>query len=641
MSADRESLRAWHALVQGMPLGSEEVAPLVLRSWRRCAERGLNWQAVPLMPEPFELTAAQAWLAGTARSCIEDLAQFVAGSPCVVLLTDTRLQMIEVLGQEPLAAGGVALGACWAEELVGSNALDLALREAQPVLTNGAEHYCQWMQGLSVAAAPLFDVAGQALGTLAVVGPAGSTSSHTLGMVSATAQALHNQLRTNQLLAEANDRLAALHATFEAMSEGLIFVGPGGEVSQINARACQMLGLNARAVAGSRLGEALTLPEPLRIALAGHNDLADVELLFSGRGLKLVALCSLRAVWESGRRYLGSLLTLKPAEAVQRLVQQVMGAQAQLTFADIIGESPALQLALRHARIAAAMSTNVLIVGEAGVGKKLFAHAVHNASSRAGGPFVALNCAGTPRGLLAAELFGVEGEVAAPHQGRPGRLELASGGTLLLEEIAVLPMDLQTELLRAIENQRTIRGGGLRVVPIDVRVMVTSSGDLDEALAAGRFRADLFHRLSGISITIPPLRDRSDDLLLLQDHLLRLLGQQLGKQVVLAPDALDALRCYHWPGNVRELETMLEQLLHTTEKNVLLLADLPRLRGSSPQNAAPRLQESHADAERQAIMRAGRDAGGHLGRTAELLKISRATLWRKMRLYGIERITLR
>lgn len=643
---DQQPLVAvWEAFLRGDALEEAGLAPPILRAWRRCVARGLSARERRSSPLDTARSPEQERLAVLARAYLEDVYQFVEGSSCAVLLADASCTLIELLGDRPflgwLETLGLVVGASLAEEAIGANGLDLALREAQPMQTSGAEHYGAWLHGLSIAAAPLFDISGQALGALGVISLAAAAHPHTLGMVIAAAQALHSQLRADQLLAETNDRLLQLNATLEAMSEGLIFVGPDGLVSHINSRAGQMLRLPVRATAGCRLGEVLELPLALGQALERREELADAELVFPRQGEKLVFLCNLRPVWDSARRSMGALITLRPPETVQQLVQRVIGAQAQLTFGDIIGASPGIQLALRHARIAAASPASVLIQGDLGVGKKLFAHAIHNASARSQGPFVVLNCAGLPRALLAAELFGVEGSADAgqSQQGRPGRLELASGGTLVLEEIGALPMDLQTELLRAIENQRTIRGGGLRVVPIDVRVIVTSTSELDTALDEGRFRADLYHRLSAISIQIPPLLTRIDDLLLLQDHIMRGLCQQLGKQVVLAPDALDALCAYHWPGNVRELEATLERLMHTTEKNVLTAADMPAFGVQARGTRAPGsgLYERHAEAEREAIVRAGREAGGRIGRTAEILRISRATLWRKMRQHGLRR----
>jgi transcriptional activator for dhaKLM operon len=486
-------------------------------------------------------------------------------------------------------------------------------------------------------------VAGQAIGVLGVLGRSAAAHAHTLGMVIAATQALHAQVRNNLLLAETNDHLAELNAAIEAMSEGLIFLDAQGRLSKLNSRAGQMLGLSPRSVAGRSLDELLELPAALRSALDQRRAINDQEMLFASRKGSVAVLCSVRPLWDRGRRFMGALISLRPPESVHRLVQQVVGAQARFRFADIVGESPAMQAAIRHARIAANSQSPVLLQGQAGVGKELFAHAIHNAGTRADGPFVALNCAAAPRTLLMGELLGYEGGQASHAEGRPGKLELAQGGTLLLEEVSALTVEAQTSLLRVMETQNLIRISGQRVVPVDARIIVTSSGDLEREVAEGRLRAELFYRLSVLTITIPPLRARGDDVLLLLDQMLTALSHRLGKQVLFAPDALAALRAYPWPGNVRELETTLERLLHLTEKSVLTLSDLPATitqlfpTAGAPEAPLPRLYDRHAAAERDAILRAGRETAGHLGHTAERLGISRATLWRKMKLYGLTR----
>jgi DNA-binding NtrC family response regulator len=245
------------------------------------------------------------------------------------------------------------------------------------------------------------------------------------------------------------------------------------------------------------------------------------------------------------------------------------------------------------------------------------------------------------------ELLGYEGSQPAvtaqrqdSAQGRPGKLELAHGGTLMLEDAGALTVEAQTGLLRAIETQHLIRVGGQRVVAADARIIATSGESLERAVAEGRFRPELFQRLSVLQIDIPPLRARGDDVLLLVNQILAAMNRRLGRQVLFAPEALSALRAYHWPGNVRELETVLERLLHINEKSVLTLADLPPMIAQAASTAAPsapiaRLYDRHAAAERAAILRAGREVAGHLGHTAARLGISRATLWRKMKLYGL------
>jgi transcriptional activator for dhaKLM operon len=644
--------QAWKQFLASGACDEATIAPPILRSWRRCIAAGVDargsGRGLPTTPEPAT-DVAHEMLIELARPYMEDLYQFMEGSGFAVLLADAALTLIEVLGDadilETIQRCGLDQGTSWRENQIGTMALNLALHEALPWQTRGGEHFCERYQQFSCSAAPLFDVAGQAMGVLGVLGRSEAAHAHTLGMVIAAAQALHAQVRNNLLLAETNDHLAELMAAIEAMNEGLIFLDAQGRLSKLNSRAGQMLGLSPRSAAGRPLAELLELPAPLRAALEQRRALNDQELLFAGRKGPLAMLCSVRPLWDRGRRSMGALITLRPPESVQRLVQQVVGAQARFHFADIIGESPPMQAALRHARIAANSQTAVLLQGEAGVGKELFAHAIHNAGTRAGGPFVALNCAAVPRTLLMGELLGYEGGQSSRTEGRPGKLELAQGGTLLLEEISALTVEAQTSLLRVIETQNLIRISGRRIVPVDARIIATSSVNLEREVGEGRLRSELYLRLSVLTIAIPPLRARGDDVLMLLDQLLAGLSRRLGKQVLFAPDALAALRAYGWPGNVRELETVMERLLHVTEKSVLTLADLPPSiaqafpsAGLLGQLGAPptaRLYDRHAAAEREAILRAGRETAGHLGHAAERLGISRATLWRKMKLYDL------
>jgi transcriptional activator for dhaKLM operon len=240
--------------------------------------------------------------------------------------------------------------------------------------------------------------------------------------------------------------------------------------------------------------------------------------------------------------------------------------------------------------------------------------------------------------MLASELFGVEGDERVA---RPGKLELAHGGTLYIEDVSVLPFALQTSLLRTIEMRHSMRSGSSRAFPVDVRIIAGNGPELAQQVAEGRFRPDLYARLSATVIDIPPLRERENDLLLLINQMLRAINERLGKQIVLAPEALQALRSYQWPGNVRELELLLERLLDSTETSVIEQDDLPPSIARAAQNgmvqAVGNLAETHALTEYETILRAGRQAAGNLGRAAAILGVSRVTLWRKMSRYGLDR----
>lgn len=572
---------------------------------------------------------------------MEDLYEVIQDSGSAILMADPKARIVELLGDDlplgELERRGLGLFGDWSEERIATNAVALTLMEGQPVATVGAEHYCAALHPLAVAAAPLFNLVGESLGALAVVTFASTYHPHTLGMVASAVQAIHARLQMELLLTEANDHLTELKTAIEAMSEGLVLINADGNLSLMNDRAARILGLSVRAASGRPLRSVVHLPQQLEEAISERRPLEEQELLFPGPHGPIAAVCTLKPIQLANDRYLGSLLTLHSEERVHSLIHNVVGSQAEITFNDLIGESQAIQMALREARVAANGRANVLLVGERGTGKDLFARAIHQASSRANGPFVSLNCAAIPRTLIGKELFGSE-SISGLRSGRPGKLELAYGGTLFLAEVDALPMECQTNLLRAIETHHLIRQGGQRTVPLDVRIIATTTNGL--GVDAGHFRPDLASRLSGFVIEVPPLRMRGDDVLLLIDQMLGVLNQRAGKQIVVSPEALRLLAAYPWPGNVRELETTLEQLVHSVEHAVLQIADLPaHIRYASGRlgNSRHMLRQYHHQAEREAILRAGRAAGGHLGRTAQRLGISRSTLWRKMNEYGVSR----
>jgi transcriptional regulator with PAS, ATPase and Fis domain len=355
----------------------------------------------------------------------------------------------------------------------------------------------------------------------------------------------------------------------------------------------------------------------------------------------------------------GFVLTLRSIERVQRLVHRMSGARARLTFDHIVGESHPLVEAVRMARIAASSNSNVLLHGETGTGKEIFAQSIHNASGRSDGPFVAINCAAMPRELITSELFGYEGGsfTGADKQGRPGKFELAHGGTLFLDEIGDMPRDLQTSLLRAIETRTIMRIGGQGVVPVDVRIIAATHKDLAEEARQGNFRSDLFFRLNVFTIEVPTLRQRKSDIPLLAQHFIQQQSRALGRPLGITPEALAALEAYPWPGNVRELENSLERAIYIAQRAIISWEDLPEavrlglelvpLPRFSPGRELPlqpgmqyaskppvpqdreRLKEERANTEARLILETYHLNGDNLERTAQALGISRTTLWRK------------
>jgi transcriptional regulator with GAF, ATPase, and Fis domain len=294
----------------------------------------------------------------------------------------------------------------------------------------------------------------------------------------------------------------------------------------------------------------------------------------------------------------------------------------------ILGSSRAIRVALDHAASVAELDTTVLLTGETGTGKDLFAQFIHGRSSRRAKPFVAINCAALPEPLLESELFGHErGAFTGAVARKPGKFELASGGTLFLDEVADMSLALQAKLLRALEARQVEPLGATRSVSIDVRVVAATNRDLAAAVRDGAFREDLFYRLQVFPIALPALRDRREDIPVLVVHFLEEFGRAFGKLPLgYEPDVLDALQEYAWPGNVRELRHAIERAVILAKGPVIQLAHLPEAvtpRERRPTAPPPPGSASLAELQREAIMAALDAAGGNQTRAAKALGLTR------------------
>jgi len=310
-------------------------------------------------------------------------------------------------------------------------------------------------------------------------------------------------------------------------------------------------------------------------------------------------------------------------------------------FEGIVGHSRGMEEVLDRLRVVAPTRSTVLIVGESGTGKELVANALHQGSDRQDGPFIAVNCGAIPGEILESELFGHEkGAFTGAHQRRIGLIESASAGTLFLDEISELSADLQVKLLRVLEERVVTRVGGTTQFPIDFRLVAATNRDLEKWVQAGSFRQDLYYRLKVVTLSIPPLRNRIDDIPLFVQHFLNHFNEEIGRQVKgVHPAVLTALKRHGWPGNVRELRNLVESLVLFAETDEITLEDLP-LEYRVPTAAPPSVDgdrwqpRTMADIEKEAILQTLDYTDGHRARAANLLEIGLRTLQRKLKEYG-------
>jgi len=651
---DRAKLKAvWTSFVQTGQFPSTPLDPAVKRSWRACLNAGLDAFKKPVLSyreaRDFEQQQQASFdLIAVARPFMEDIYQFSGERDMALYLTDQTLCAVHWLGDSTLfrvlEERGLRPGVILGERQVGTNAAAMALSEGIPVQVAGPEHFYQVFHFITGTAAPVHASTGQMLGVIGLVTLEENSHPHTLGIVMAAAKAIENQLQADQILAEAHHHLGELNASLQAISKGMVLIDSEGIVNHINASAGEILGISHRMAMGRRFSSLVQMPLELENAIAQQDTMDKKEVVFRVDDEPQSCLVSVDLL-EQGSQPHGFVLTLEHTAEAKRLVHQMVGARAHFTFDDILGHSVKMRRVLYYARTIAKCSSPVLLLGESGTGKEFFAQAIHNASDYAEGPFIAFDCAAVPRELMAGELFGYEQtrNASDEEEGRLGKLELADGGTIFFDHVDSMPPNIQASLLRVIDKKEISRLGGNRVIPIDVRIVAASNNpDLAGEVKEGRFRADFFYRLRAMTLTIPPLRERGDDLLLMIAHLTEELARRQRKAVRISPRAMAILQSYRWPGNVRELENVLEWAMHMADGSEVTVEHLPQeLRRATLTGEEDEQVLTLQEAERQAIIQAGQALKGHVTQMAEALGIGRTTLWRKMKAYDLSAETFK
>ncbi|RWD59354.1 MAG: sigma-54-dependent Fis family transcriptional regulator [Mesorhizobium sp.] len=654
---ERATMRAWENFLSDAPKGARDpvqVRSLIHDSWYRSATGGINAQGVeaPLNSNRDEieyLTRANAELLAAARRPFASLGPLLEGTGAMLVLADSDGVLIEAIGDKKTLHDGMdihlAIGGKWNEGAVGTNGIGTALWTGEPIFVHAAEHFCAGIKSWTCAGAPIRDpLDGKIIGVVDLSGYSPIFRPHNTALVAATARQIEKALAEQQQ----EQRTRLLEAFISSApgyrgKDGLVIVDhrgraifcnnvPNGETTEMKngpiepGRGRWLMNLPA---SGSDSDLAKALPAHLRSC---HITPLKLDGNLSGAALVFPAAPVVSGVTVISRE------TNNPLQAATSM---------------IVGESEKLLAAIDVAsRVARSRVTSLLIEGETGVGKELFARLVHAGSRRADNdPFVALNCGAVTKELFGSELFGhVAGAfTGASREGKAGVFEQANGGVLSLDEVGELPLEIQPFLLRVLEERVVHRIGDSRGRPVDVRLVASTNRDLKQEVAAGRFRSDLYYRIGAVSIRVPALRERGEDVLLLVEHFNRQIAGKTGNDPLeFSNDALDALLAYRWPGNVRELKNLMERLHILASNGTISLQDLPweitvaNRNGSTSHNDDPAAMLeapvcTFEDGERQAIRNALAAENGNLSRVAQRLGISRPTLYRKLEQYGIRR----
>jgi PAS domain S-box-containing protein len=449
------------------------------------------------------------------------------------------------------------------------------------------------------------------------------------------------------------DQLELFRLIFNTLPSGAMVTDADGNVIHLNRPYADFLGVDIAKSIGRHCTEVV---ENTRMHVVGKTGVAEINQIQMIRGQNIVvhripikkegqviAVFGLVMFQDTGEVVKLSRKLHSLESKVRCYEKELMHLRStRYTLESIIGISTTISDLKQQALIAAANSSPVLITGESGTGKELFAQAIHHAGTRKLQPFIHINCAAIPKDLLEAELFGYDqgAFTGALAGGKPGKFELANQGTIFLDEVGDLPLDMQPKLLRVLEEKCFERVGGNKLIRSDFRLIAATNQDLDGMIGRGLFRKDLYYRLNVISLGIPPLRQRPSDIPPLVGHLLQKLGKRNGlSEVRISSGAIAALTSHTWQGNVRELANVLERALLTMRGEEIQTADLPfaanktvvALKG----HGILSIKNLQAGAEKEAIIAALRKTGHNKARAATLLGIHRTLLYKKMKKHGV------
>jgi len=611
------------------------VDALIVRSWERCQRFGLSESQAIAGRESLDRLALKTeqernrYLLLQGRPIMEHVYEQIRESGSMVILADANGLLLETVGDPDFVdrAGRIALsaGASWDENLRGTNAIGTALAEEAPTAVLGAEHFFENNAFLTCCASPIFGPDGRLIGVLDISGDYRSQQRHTLGLVRLSSLLVEKRLFE---CLHAGDILVCFHGRADYLGspkEGLAAVSPDGQILAMNRAGLDILGI--RQVDAVHRDFWLVFENSLATLIdrLRHKPQATGELSVNGKVLSLQLRGQLPPASMAGRVY--------DEPAAERGLRPAAAAPAPAITLDSLNTGDErLQAAIDRARRILGRDIPILIQGESGAGKELFAKGFHNSGPRQAGPFVALNCASIPENLIESELFGYAGGAftGARKEGAPGKIQQAHGGTLFLDEIGDMPLNLQARLLRVLQERCVTPLGSTRAIQVDISLVCATHRRLREEVARGTFREDLYYRLNGLCVTLPALRERTD----LRQLVGKLAAAEAGQSapVQFSEGALLAIEKYAWPGNIRQLFNVIRVAIALLDDGTTLIDEshLPEELFETTPPAPASASGSLEAIGRDAAWRTLESAGGNISAAARQLGISRNTLYRKL-----------
>ncbi|MCJ7814192.1 MAG: sigma 54-interacting transcriptional regulator, partial [Candidatus Atribacteria bacterium] len=478
------------------------------------------------------------YLIEASQLIMEIAEKMINGSGFRIDLSDKDGYILKMIGDKKILEEsekiGVVIGAKRTELIAGTNSIGVTLFTGKPIQIIGPEHYSVYPRYWTCSSAPIRNPSGNIIGSLNMAGKYHLLHKHTLGMVVGIANAIESALKIEKKVSELKINNKFLNTIIESISDGLIVINKTGEITHLNSIAGKILGKEPHEAIGKPIDKLIRTNFSLLNVLNNRKGYLEKEIivtpLYDKKNSQQYLLTE-KVVEDSEGESQGITALFKEMKKVHRLIGNFIGANTRYNFSSIIGNNVKLMKAVNLAKVASVSSCKILIQGESGTGKEIFAQAIHNNSNRRDKPFIAINCAAIPRDLVESELFGYEGGAftGAKKEGRPGKFELAEGGTLFLDEIESMPLEAQPKLLRILESNQLMRIGGNKIITTDVRIISTTNQDLLLAAKKGNFREDLLYRINTVTVGVPPLRERKDDIPILVKYICDKIGRRINK----------------------------------------------------------------------------------------------------------------
>jgi len=646
----KEKYQAWTKFIKTGDLDKKVLPQIIADSWIRSRTDKVDpWDIPPSAYLPNDVYQDKlkdhTHLIDIAKPFMEETYKSLEESKYVVVLYDSEGYHLVRIGSfadfERARKFKIRPGLCFDEKVLGTSGFSLVKRHERAIRIVGCEHYHSLLHYIVGSYAPIKHPNTEKLmGVLGVAGAKTMPNDHTLGMVLSTAKAIEGYFKVQKVNVVLSVYGKALQTTIDTMADGVLIIDSAGMVYELNHPAKTIFDLHDTAIKGKHISEIghHTLENSVAKVLHSQNKKGEeIELVVHGRRY----LTTIKFAQDEKKEVDGVVVFLKDFKDLTKIAKGLSESAIQYTLSDMVGDSEYIEAIKDFVNLVAPSDAHIIIEGESGTGKEVLAHVIHNASGRKNEPFIVVNCSAVPSELFESIFFGHEkGAFTNAHRTHIGKFELADKGTIFLDEIAEMPLDMQVKLLRVLEEKKIERVGSRGEISVDVRVIAATNKDITEEVRKGRFRRELFYRLNVFRITLPPLRERKEDIPVLVDFFVKQISFNLNKVVkTVAAGFYHKLMTYNWPGNIRELKNAVHHAVAIMEGEALneehLSSFFKHIDQSKEFFSKHNFQRSLSEIEKEAIKTTLNFTRGNKRKAAKILGIGRATLHRKLKGYSL------